>query len=667
MLSIRSVLLLIAYTLALLGVVPVFPFLDRWTQAGFVVAFATGVVGDRKNRQYFSDWLATLVSIGLAVLYLMQVSRAHLVEPVVNMLALLLAVRLLGSKSGRHLLQIFLLAMFSLASSSLLTLSMVFLPLLISMVFLVTVGLVLLTFHACVPDLRLDRDGWGKILKPAVFLPVGSLALMLVFFVILPRTQRPFWEFLNPATPAKPGLSEEVRPGGVSSLATTETIAFRAEMPERDPFELYWRAVVLNGIDGSVWKRHGPLPPDKTLPGPEAVATIFLEPKADRYLPTVDPPSGVGGLRVEVEGDRVYKAQYPIVKRVSYTAKILPRDSIYLSKPEKEGFYLQLPNRIEPRVAQAARDLVAAGGMRRDIITRLEAYFRERQLSYSSTDLPLTDTPVATFLFESRRGYCEYFASSFGLLLRLSGVPARLVGGYLGGHYNEWGGYYLVPESAAHVWVEALLEDGTWYRIDPSRLAQNSATTLQLQQQRPLSRFSLLTDSANHLWNRAVINYDLNAQFELLRETNRTLRQWSWRKLPWAELAVFTSFCGGVLLLVWAVRRRAGRQRRLLARFLQVVEQRYGIDTRGKGLFAIAESTADPLCRKFAEIYGRVLYRDAPFDPSTQRQLQDLIHRLRRGDSPNAESTSAVSAAADAVSQRQDGEAPHRSAPPSSE
>lgn len=630
MLRIKTPLFLIVYSAALLGVAPVFLYLEPWTKLVFPLALLVGVVGDRKEKQLLSDRWATLLTIVVAAFCLLQISRSHFVEPIVNLLVLLQAVRLLGSKTDRHLLQIFLLAMFCLAASSLLTLTMAFLPLLIAMVFLVTIGLVLLTFRTQLPHLSLDRSGWRLVFWPAAMLPIGSLLLMLVFFVILPRTQNPIWRFLGPQPQAKIGLSEEVSPGKISSLSATTSFAFRAEMDEKDPLDLYWRTLVLNHTDGSVWQRRRQMPEDRLRNATGDELTVFLEPKPDQYLPVLNLPREISGHRSLIDRDRVIKSRWPIRKRISYRIVSIPSGSLVLADTTAADFYLQLPDRIDPRVTQVAEQASQAGD-RQATIEHLKTFFRQQQLQYSSRDLPETNDPVSTFLFETRRGYCEYFASSFGLLLRLSGVPARLVGGYLGGNYNDWGGYYLVAENTAHVWVEALMEDGTWVRVDPSRLAQNSSAAFREIQRRDFPWTTMLMDSIEHVWNRAIINFDLDTQFELLRQTNQALRKWNWRIIPWQKaVSVLVGAVVGSFCLTWLFRRRFGVERRILNRYLSIVQKRFDFDPEGMGLFDIADRTGDPDCRRFAELYGGLVYRDRRFDPKTLHALQEINRTLTR-------------------------------------
>ena len=79
----------------------------------------------------------------------------------------------------------------------------------------------------------------------------------------------------------------------------------------------------------------------------------------------------------------------------------------------------------------------------------------------------LEHDPVDMFLFDTRRGFCEHYASAFVVLLRAAGIPARVVTGYQGGEINPSGGYMIVRQSDAHAWAEALI-DGRWQRFDPT-------------------------------------------------------------------------------------------------------------------------------------------------------------------------------------------------------
>ena len=631
MVSVERILQLLVYLSAIVGLLPVLAFLDGWVLAILVLAFIVGISGERQGRYLLGDRLATGLSIAFFSFFLMQVSLSNLVEPLIQMLCLLLAVRLATEKSPRHVLQLFLLATIVLASSSMLTLDIAYLFYLVLIVLLLTIGLVLLSFYAAEPQLRFNRRQWIMLLKVTVLLPVGSLLLMLVFFVVLPRTQLPLWNFLNPKPVASIGMADQVRPGSFAELAESGQIAFRAETDRLPDHDIYWRGIVLNRLEGQVWKRMPELAEEKLLadPASETRVTIYATPKADRYLVTLDTPRSVAGIKHDLAADGVVTGRWREAQKIRYQVRAqYAAHSRQLGPIDK---YLQLPEKISQRLQAVAEQLVQ-GETYGEKIALLETFFRQQQLSYANTRLPRTDDPVDTFLFVSKRGYCEYFASSFALLLRLAGVPSRLVGGYLSGEYNHLGGYYLVGENAAHVWVEALDDEGLWQRIDPSRLAVNADLALFQQNRQALDSLRAFNDALLHYWSRVVLNYDLRQQFGTLRQVAvrvRDLRKIDLRFLPsllWSG-AIFGVFA--VLFLYWNKSTRAGR---LLRAYRKQVAKCCGLKSLPEklGLFALARLANEPLCHEFSMIYGGAIYRDRDLSVAEYRQLRAIISRLRR-------------------------------------
>src|SRR5205823_3718541 len=84
------------------------------------------------------------------------------------------------------------------------------------------------------------------------------------------------------------------------------------------------------------------------------------------------------------------------------------------------------------------------------------------------------------FLLHRRLGFCEHYAASFAALMRLAGIPARVVTGYLGGEYNEIGHFFLVRQADAHAWCEVWFPDSGWERIDPTSVVAPDRVNLGL-------------------------------------------------------------------------------------------------------------------------------------------------------------------------------------------
>ena len=133
---------------------------------------------------------------------------------------------------------------------------------------------------------------------------------------------------------------------------------------------------------------------------------------------------------------------------------------------------LSLPERVDPRMAELAQRLSG------EATTAVDRIHHTVQFVQNACDYSLevgkfrTEDPVAEFLFEKRRGYCEYFASAAALLLRLQGVPCRYVTGFVVQEWNRKGGHFVVREADAHAWIEAYDPQEGWISADPTPEAE---------------------------------------------------------------------------------------------------------------------------------------------------------------------------------------------------
>jgi transglutaminase-like putative cysteine protease len=110
--------------------------------------------------------------------------------------------------------------------------------------------------------------------------------------------------------------------------------------------------------------------------------------------------------------------------------------------------------------------------------------------------------PLDDFLFVTRRGHCELFATALAVMLREVGVPSRVVTGLLGGEYNAFGRFYAVRESDAHAWAEAWV-DGTWLTLDGTPAAPRPRAGEPLGSARDLAE-ALARRGAEPAWMRGA-------------------------------------------------------------------------------------------------------------------------------------------------------------------
>jgi transglutaminase-like putative cysteine protease len=460
----------------------------------------------------------------------------------------------------------------------------------------------------------------------ALVLPLVSVVLMFALFLVLPRARHPLLPFFQSQATAA-GLNDRVVPGALASPEGKGRPVFRVETLRLPPGELYWRGVVLSRLRDGAWLRDLGLREDAEVRGGAPVRQIFYpEPGPGPFLPALDLPVDLTGTPNRRGDDFVFAAPGNF-RRIRYAALSRRSGRLEVREDIDRGLYLQVPSAVSPRVAEAAAS-VAAGGGDREKIARLEAFFLSRRLTYSLNTPSRAADPVDDFLFVSRRGWCEHFAASFALMLRLAGVPSRLVGGYYGGDYNELGGYYLVTEEMAHLWVEALVDGREWVRLDPTRLGREAAGA----QGGGLGPGRRLLDAVDYYWNRMVIGYDLDRQMDVLREAGERAGRWR----PDLSSLGWVLGGGGVLLLLPAVlgylRRRGTREERLLRRYQRCVTRRYSLGELSPttGLQELAIRVGDPACHEFAEIFGGAVYRDRPLTEEEYRRLNRLVGEVGR-------------------------------------
>src|SRR5207247_6113507 len=141
---------------------------------------------------------------------------------------------------------------------------------------------------------------------------------------------------------------------------------------------------------------------------------------------------------------------------------------------------LQLPASISPAVRELAQSFAAPNSEPRAIATRALQFFRTQGFRYSLSPGEYNNNDLEEFLFHRRTGSCGHYAASFAILMRLAGIPARVVVGYLGGEYNDLGGFVLVRQADTHAWCEVWVPENGWTRIDPTSAVAPERASLDL-------------------------------------------------------------------------------------------------------------------------------------------------------------------------------------------
>ncbi|NGY03648.1 DUF3488 domain-containing transglutaminase family protein [Solimonas terrae] len=316
-----------------------------------------------------------------------------------------------------------------------------------------------------------------QTLRKAGVMVAQALPLMLMMFILFPRIPGPLWGLPSDAgAAARSGLSDSMSPGDIAALIQSDAVAFRVrfEGAAPPPDQRYWRGPVFDHFDGRTWK-HGWTPPRALsadavrYEGAAVRYELTLEPTRMPWLLALDLPQARDlPPDSQLDDDGELLARHPVNERVRYTLTSYPH---YLLEPEldvrERERLTSLPKGRDPRAVALARGWKAQGLSDPAIVATALQMIRRQNFVYTLRPPALGTDSIDEFLFDTRRGFCEHYSSSFTFLMRAAGIPARVVTGYLGGELNELGGYYIVSQSDAHAWSEVWY-GGSWHRVDPT-------------------------------------------------------------------------------------------------------------------------------------------------------------------------------------------------------
>lgn len=528
----------------------------------------------------------TLVLFAIAAAFAVRASFGYLVgrDPSVAFLYILAAIKFLETRNTRDGMLLICLSCFLLITPFFYSQSLFAAAAVLPAALLVGACLDVLA-----RPLPASSNGRSRIalLRRSGMLLVQGLPVAFLFFLLFPRLASPLWGVPSDAS-GRSGLSESMSPGQISELSLSDAPAFRVDFDDLVPQsrQRYWRGPVLSRFNGRTWSSAGPQLGGNPVPGKgRGVAyTVTLEPSGRPWLFALELPATLpraderpGGTTANGEIAMLTRDQQLLARTsgqqtLRYTQVSLLRASFPGMPKEETRPNLELPAGSE-RTRAFALELRQRHPDSMDYIRAVLAWFRQENFVYSLSAPQPEGDPTDVFLFDTRRGFCEHYASAFVVLLRTAGIPARVVTGYQGGEINPNGGYMIVRQSDAHAWAEALI-DGQWQRFDPtaavspSRIETGLGGALPTSDDVPyLARIDgswfkgvrLAWDAVNYGWQRNVIGFDAQRQRSLWRGFGFD------RLAPWQVVAMAAAFVfawAGALAAWLLVRRR--RQERAL-------------------------------------------------------------------------------------------------------
>jgi transglutaminase-like putative cysteine protease len=569
--------------------------LDPWVSGFIVLGLLVALfLPSRYRQQRFSRWAGVIAPLALLSVQLLRLTTGPDPIPViVEFAAGLQVIRLATRRGAAHDQQVILLSLLHLIAGTVLGGGLAYALSFIGFLVLTPGALVLSHLRrevegnyrqgardrtglpVDVPRILRSRRVIGRpFLLFTCLLSVPVFLFTAILFVLFPRVGVSLLMVQQPRPTRVVGFSERVDLGGVGTLRSDPTMAMRvhfSSLPPNPPprLNLYLRGAVFDRYDGRSWSRTpymGSSPSGassfvvlKRHPDPERdrVMTIDLQPIDP---PVVFVPANAVALRLRSRKGELGRRPPQIFAGMHGELRYLQSDKrgleyeLFLQgdderlpellRPEEAEKYLQVPPNLSPRVAELAHQF--AGEHRGSPLRTARALETALRTNYQY-DLESTagaaQDPLYDFLFESKRGHCEFYSTAMVMMLRLLDVPARNVTGFVGGTYNRFGEFYAVRQGDAHSWVEAYVPGRGWTRFDPtppsSAEPQSDVTGIAAFAREAIEAMS-------QRWSEHVVGYNLERQLNYLQRVRKR-----WRELAPREGTASPSFSGQRKALLW--------------------------------------------------------------------------------------------------------------------
>ncbi len=541
-----SLLSSLPWTLAslALALLPHALFLPPWITVAFLGCGLWRYSIEKRRAALPSTWLRAALALACLLGVLMEYQTISGVGPGSALLAIMASLKLLETRKRRDQFVLLFIAIFLVMSALLREQHLWSLPyLIVAMIFIMTAWLRMSAEPS--ESVRRSFATGGRLLLYAA-------PLAIVMWVFFPRISTPFWAVPVDTSSGVSGLSGTMSPGDISSLSLSNAVAFRvrfdSDVPEAR--DRYWRGLVLHQFNGRSWSGSEP------ARGRRATQQVVVRGEPVRYQVTMEPTRQQWVYALDIPyrwtldhtsmGDKqALIRDFPIDQRVAYEVESY---TDYRADADMNDYfrdwYVALPDNRNQRTAELAKRMRREAGSDGAYIDALLAVFHDEEFYYTLEPPPLGRNPVDSFLFDTRRGFCEHYASAFAVMMRAADIPSRVVLGYQGGELNPIGDYMIVRQSDAHAWAEVWFEGRGWIRVDPTAAVAPERIELGVAESlfdgiglewglsapsMLLHKMQLGWDALNAKWNDWVLGYGPDKQNDFMRMLG--MDDPSWRKM----------------------------------------------------------------------------------------------------------------------------------------
>lgn len=402
-----------------------------------------------------------------------------------------------------------------------------------------TPSLIFLTAALLVLGHNSEEARVGKSMRRSARLILQALPFAILLFVLFPRIPGPLWGVPTASGDAVSGLDDRMTPGSISNLVLSEEVAFRVRFDDENdippPWLRYWRGPTLHLFNGRSWWRGFEALSETenyTVRGEPFSYTVMQEPTNQPWLFAIPLPQDATD-DTRLTRDFTFTARYPSAQRRQYAVQSY---TDYIMSPDlsalEQRWGVQLPDTGNPRTRELVEEWQAEGLDDRAMVERALQYFATQPFYYTLQPRRLSGDMVDQFLFETREGFCEHYASAFTFMMRLAGIPSRVVTGYQGGELNEYSGFLVVRQSDAHAWSEVWYPEQGWVRVDPTaavspeRIRGGITAALSGDESAPdylrglgsdfWTNMEIRWEALNSLWNEFFLGYGPEIQEQFL-------------------------------------------------------------------------------------------------------------------------------------------------------
>lgn len=456
-----------------------------WVSITVVILIAISVRSGQLNRPLLSKNVLRAGALLSPVLILLQFKTIIGAEAATPLLCLMVGLKLNEMRDERDEMVILILCVLIVMNWLLFSQSL--LTTLYMGAVLLAVGLGLMLIQSPKKSLRDLVSGSSRVLFRDIIIAVP---VFLAFFFLFPRFSSPIGNFFGP--PAEEiGFVDSLTPGKMANLIASEEIAFRVIFKDRMPRQqlLYWQGKILEDTDGWAWshpqdqtpiqRRMGGVRFRRQTPqedGDRFVYEMVLEPRFGETVFYLEKPvayemADSRGRNVIIVGRSGLEAAAPVAYRLKINGEAQPFWNAQEELPPPDrARNLLVPFRPSGEL-QALVETFKRAGPPDAISQSVLNYFAAETFVYS------TETPemagVEEFLLRYKTGFCEHYASAFAMIMRMAGVPARVIVGFQGGEYNNFGDYMVVRDKNAHSWAEIYIDGRGWTRVDPTSVVSS--------------------------------------------------------------------------------------------------------------------------------------------------------------------------------------------------